>query len=137
MEVSQQEIDWLASITQKIEKKIEDTESANKKLLESIKDNMAYMWNSIYEMDNAEKSFVKNQMEMLDETQQENLKELMSYRASLKSPYFGAIDFLNHKEGFMSYRIGLKGIKDGTTSYVLDWRAPFSERYYNFDVGYC
>lgn len=136
MEVSQKELDWLNLITQKIETKIKDTENANKKLLESIKDNMSYMWNSIYEMDSAERSFVKNQMAMLDENQQENLKQLISYRASLKSPYFGAIDFESKEKGFMSYRIGLKGIKEDTTIYVVDWRAPFSELYYNFDVGY-
>lgn len=136
MEISQEEIDWLATITDKIEQKIKDTEDANKMLLESMKENATYMWNSIYEMDSAEKSFVKNQMAMLDETQQQNIKELLSYRASLKSPYFGAIDFDSDKEGFLSYRIGLKGIKDGSTIYVVDWRAPFSELYYNFDVGY-
>lgn len=135
MEISQEEIDWLSMVTQKIENKIADTENANKRLLESLKENMAYMWDSIYEMDSAERSFVKNQMAMLDSTQQENIKELISYRASLKSPYFGAIDFNSNQEGFLSYRIGLKGIKEGTTIYVVDWRAPFSELYYNFDVG--
>lgn len=135
MQVSQEEINWLSVITQKIEKKIEQTESANKKLLESLKDNMHYMWDSIYEMDSAERSFVKNQMAMLDQTQQDNIKELVSYRASLKSPYFGAIDFDSDQEGFLSYRIGLKGIKEDSTIYVVDWRAPFSELYYNFDVG--
>ena len=135
MEISQEEIDWLSMVTKKIEDKIADTENANKRLLESLKENMAYMWDSIYEMDSAERSFVKNQMAMLDSTQQDNIKELISYRASLKSPYFGAIDFNSDQEGFLSYRIGLKGIKEGTTVYVVDWRAPFSELYYNFDVG--
>ena len=88
MEISQEEINWLTMITQKIKSKIDETENANKRLLESLKENMAYMWDSIYEMDSAERSFVKNQMAMLDETQQENIKELVSYRASLKSPYF-------------------------------------------------
>ena len=136
MEISQEEINWLNIVTQKIEEKIATTEQTNKRLLESLKDNMKYMWDSIYEMDSQEKAFVKNQMAMLDETQQENIKELMSYKASLKSPYFGAIDFDSNEEGFLSYKIGLKGIKDGSTIYVVDWRAPFSELYYNYDVGY-
>ncbi len=136
MKVSQEEINWLNIVTQKIEEKIAKTEQTNKRLLESLKDNMKYMWDSIYEMDSQEKAFVKNQMAMLDETQQENIKELMSYKASLKSPYFGAIDFDSNEEGFLSYKIGLKGIKDGSTIYVVDWRAPFSELYYNYDVGY-
>ncbi len=135
MEISQEEINYLNMVLKKVKDRIDDTEKNNKRLLESMKDNMSYMWDSIYEMDSAERAFVKSQMEMLDATQQENIKELISYRASLKSPYFGAINFESDQEGFLSYRIGLKGIKEGTTIYVVDWRAPFSELYYNFDVG--
>lgn len=136
MEISQSELDFLAMVTDIINKKITDTENANKKLLESLKENMSYMWDSIYEMDSAERAFVKNQMSMLDTTQQQNIKELVSYRASLKSPYFGGIDFVrDDSDEFLSYRIGLKGIKIDTNVYVVDWRAPFSELYYNFDVG--
>ena len=135
MEINQEEINYLNMVLKKVKDRIDDTEKNNKKLLESMKDNMSYMWDSIYEMDSAERAFVKSQMEMLDATQQENIKELISYRASLKSPYFGAINFESDQEGPLSYRIGLKGIKEGTTIYVVDWRAPFSELYYNFDVG--
>ena len=136
MEINVKELEYLDIVLEKIKEKINNAEDSNKKLLESIKDNMSYMWNSIYEMDNAEKSFVRNQMEMLDSTQQENIKELIAYKTALKSPYFGAIDFNSDQQGFLSYKIGLKGIKDGSIIYVVDWRAPFSELYYNFDVGY-
>ena len=135
MQINQEEQDFLNFITDKITKKITDTESANKTLLDDLKDNMRYMWDSIYEMDSAERSFVKNQMAMLDEAQQDNIKELVAYRASLKSPYFGAIDFKSKHNELLSYRIGLKGIKENETIYVVDWRAPFSELYYNFDKG--
>lgn len=136
MQISKEELNFLNLVLQKIEQKIKDTESSNKRLLESLKDNMKYMWESIYEMDSQEKAFVKNQMTMLDQTQQDNIKELISYKAALKSPYFGSIDFDSNEEGFLSYKIGLKGIKEDTKIYVVDWRAPFSELYYNFDVGY-
>lgn len=135
MEIDQKELEFLEMVKSQVGKQIENTENANKTLLESMKENMSYMWNSIYEIDNAEKSFIKNQMELLDDTQKENLKELMSYKASLKSPYFAKVDFDSREEGFLSYHIGLKGIKNGTTVYVVDWRAPFSELYYNYDVG--
>lgn len=135
MQINQEEQNFLNFITDKITKKIKDTESANKNLLDDLKDNMRYMWDSIYEMDSAERSFVKNQMAMLDEAQQDNIKELVAYRASLKSPYFGAIDFKSNNNELLSYRIGLKGIKENETIYIVDWRAPFSELYYNFDKG--
>lgn len=133
-EVSQIEQNYLNEVLANIDKKIEQAESDNKVLLERIKENQHYMWESIYEMDNAEKSFARSQMEMLDDECKEKINQIVSLRASRKSPYFGSIDFKLPNE-FLSYRIGLKGIKEGNKVYVVDWRAPFSELYYNFDVG--
>ena len=133
-EISQKEKDFLKEVLDNIDGKIKESEDASKTLLSKMKESQKYMWESIYEMDNVEKSFARSQMEMLEGEQQEQIKQLVSLRASRKSPYFGSIDFDKGDEK-LSYRIGLKGIKDGGTIYVVDWRAPFSELYYNFDVG--
>ena len=58
-----------------------------------MKENQHYMWESIYEMDNAEKAFARSQMEMLDDESKEKINQIVSLRASRKSPYFGSIDF--------------------------------------------
>ncbi len=133
-EISKEEKDYLQKVLKNIDTKIEEAEKSSDTLLSKMKENQKYMWESIYEMDNVEKSFARSQMEMLDEQQQEQIKQLVALRASRKSPYFGSIDFDKGDEK-LSYRIGLKGIKDGGQIYVVDWRAPFSELYYNFDVG--
>ncbi len=133
-EVSKQENEFLQEVLGSIDKKIEEAESGSRELLSKMKESQAYMWESIYEMDNAEKSFVQSQMEMLDAEQKSKINQLIALRASKKSPYFGAIKFDKGDE-ILSYRIGLKGIKEEGTIYVVDWRAPFSELYYNFDVG--
>lgn len=135
-QVSIEEQKFLDEVLSKIDKKIELAESDNKKLLEKMKENQHYMWESIYEMDNAEKAFARSQMEMLDDESKEKINQIVSLRASRKSPYFGSIDFKLHStKELLSYRIGLKGIKEDGKVYVVDWRAPFSELYYNFDVG--
>lgn len=133
-QVSQEEQKFLDEVLHNIDKKIEQAEADNKSLLDRMKENQHYMWESIYEMDNAEKAFARSQMEMLDDECKERINQIVSLRASRKSPYFGAIDFKIPNE-VLSYRIGLKGIKEDGKIYVVDWRAPFSELYYNFDVG--
>ncbi len=133
-EISKEEQIFLENVLSKIDKRIEEAENSNKVLIEKMKETQHYMWESIYEMDNAEKAFAKSQMEMLDDECKEKINQIVSLRASRKSPYFGKIDFKIPNE-LLSFRIGLKGIKDGGKVYVVDWRAPFSELYYNFDVG--
>lgn len=133
-DVSIEEKQFLDKVLKLVEQKITKFEEQNKTLLSKMKENQSYMWESIYEMDNAEKSFVENQMMMLENEQQESINQLISLRASLKSPYFGGIEF-DKKDEILSYRIGLKGIREDEKIYVVDWRAPFSELYYNFDVG--
>ena len=133
-EISQKEQQFLDEVLKNIDSKIENAERDNQILLEKMKENQRYMWESIYEMDNAEKAFAQSQMEMLDNETKEKINQIVSLRASRKSPYFGSIDF-NTRGEKLSYRIGLKGIKEDGKVYVVDWRAPFSELYYNFDVG--
>ena len=132
--IDQKEIEFLNKVLVNIDDKIAKAENDNKVLFEKMKENQRYMWESIYEMDNAEKAFARSQMEMLDDESKEIINQIVSLKASRKSPYFGSIEFKTKNE-HLNYRIGLKGIKDGGEVYVVDWRAPFSELYYNFDVG--
>lgn len=133
-QVNPKEVEFLNEVLKTIDDKIASTEESNKIFLDKMKEYQHYMWESIYEMDNAEKAFAQSQMEMLDNETKEKINQLVSLRASRKSPYFGSIDFQLPTEK-LSYRIGLKGIKEDGKVYVVDWRAPFSELYYNFDVG--
>lgn len=133
-QISVKEQEFLNQVLKNIDQQIEKAESDNKVLLDKMKESQHYMWESIYEMDNAEKAFAKSQMEMLDEESKERINQVVSLRASRKSPYFGSVDF-SYPKGLLSYRIGLKGIRDDKNVYIVDWRAPFSELYYNFDAG--
>ena len=72
-EISQKEQEFLQEVLSKIDSKIEQAESDNKELLEKMKEYQHYMWESIYEMDNAEKAYASNQMEMLDNETKEKI----------------------------------------------------------------
>ena len=60
------------------------------------------------------------------------------YRKMLNNPYFGRIDFLDHKERVTTpIYIGLTNVSDKTdTSFeVYDWRSPISSLFYNHGIG--
>ena len=49
-------------------------------------------------------------------------------------PYFARVDW-EDKEGKMPVYLGLRSIDDGNDYYVIDWRAPIGELYYEYGLG--
>ena len=74
----------------------------------------------------AENQYERNEMEIQRLTKME------------KSPYFGRLDFEETKTGEdSSIYIGIYSLMQEETYeiYVIDWRAPISSMFYNFDTG--
>ncbi len=64
-------------------------------------------------------------------------RDIEKYEDSLNEPYFGRVDFREHKAFTESIYIGKKGIsnsKDGE-EVVVDWRAPVADLYYSGTGG--
>lgn len=64
-------------------------------------------------------------------------KDINSFKEALEEPYFGRIDFREHKRLDESIYIGKKGIintKEGE-EVVVDWRAPVADLYYSGTGG--
>lgn len=64
-------------------------------------------------------------------------KDITSFKEALDAPYFGRIDFREHKKLGESIYIGKKGIintKEGE-EVVVDWRAPVADLYYSGTGG--
>ena len=64
-------------------------------------------------------------------------KDINSFKEALDAPYFGRIDFREHKKLGESIYIGKKGIintKEGE-EVVVDWRAPVADLYYSGTGG--
>lgn len=64
-------------------------------------------------------------------------QDIEKYEESLNEPYFGRVDFREHKNFTESIYIGKKGIsnsKDGE-EIVVDWRAPVADLYYSGTGG--
>lgn len=71
------------------------------------------------------------------EGQQEELeKENKKLLLQLKTPYFARIDFTARKKDTkQKIYIGIGNIIENEKLYVVDWRAPISSLYYDFDLG--
>lgn len=64
-------------------------------------------------------------------------QDIEKYEESLNEPYFGRIDFREHRSFTESIYIGKKGIsnsKDGE-EVIVDWRAPVADLYYSGTGG--
>lgn len=71
------------------------------------------------------------------ENQQEELeKEQRKIDLQSKNPYFARIDFTpKGKNRSQKVYIGIGNVIDNNKLYVVDWRAPISSLYYDFDLG--
>ncbi len=64
-------------------------------------------------------------------------KDIEKYEEALSEPYFGRVDFREHRSFTESIYVGKKGIsnsKDGE-EIVVDWRAPVADLYYSGTGG--
>jgi DNA helicase-2/ATP-dependent DNA helicase PcrA len=94
------------------------------------------IWESLCEMDESEQLQEENEAQLKSEhyvmlTKQRNLIENLLY-----SPFFGKIVFGTSPDQRVGIYIGLAQIDDDKgATYVVDWRAPVADLYYNHDVG--
>lgn len=63
-------------------------------------------------------------------------KELKRAQLQYKTPYFARIDFTpRKKDNKQKIYIGIGNVIEKEKLYVVDWRAPISSLYYDFDLG--
>lgn len=104
----------------------------------NLRETSQYISSSVYGMDAEEEAVAKQMMEQLQlaviafaETKE--LKERQR-----QSPYFGRIDYMADDEDVPNaYYIGIAHIGDEKypLPLVVDWRAPLSSMYYDYELG--
>ena len=104
----------------------------------NLQETSKYMASSYYDMDAEEQAVAKQAMQQL----QLGIATLTDTRAlkerQLQSPYFGRIDFEADDEyAPNAYYIGIAHVGENGRDLplVLDWRAPLSSIYYDFELG--
>lgn len=65
-----------------------------------------------------------------------SLKERGYLRKLLQSPYFGRLDFMADSERReTAYYIGIHAFSDAGSELIIDWRAPLSGIFYDYETG--
>lgn len=94
----------------------------------------AEFWDSISDMDDVEKALNKT---IYNETVDDYMvvfKMLRNHEKMLDTPYYGKIRIKENGKEEELY-IGLTGFTDPPAPFILDWRAPVSSLFYDYEVG--
>ncbi|MFQ6749224.1 MAG: HelD family protein [Clostridia bacterium] len=104
----------------------------------NLQETSQYMANSVYGMDAEEQAVAKQMMEQLQLAIIAFVETKALKERQRQSPYFGRIDFIADDEDMPNaYYIGIAHIGDEKypLPLVLDWRAPLSSMYYDYELG--
>ncbi len=96
--------------------------------------NQAEFWDSITDMDDVEKALNKT---IFDQTIDDYMVVFRMHRnmeKMLDSPYYGKIR-IKEKDKEQELYIGLTGFNEPPAPFILDWRAPISSLFYDYEVG--
>ena len=94
----------------------------------------AEFWDSITDMDDVEKALNRT---IYNETVDDYMvvfKMLRSHEKMLDSPYYAKIRMKENGKEEELY-IGLTGFNTAPAPFILDWRAPISSLFYDYEVG--
>lgn len=121
-----------------IEKALERVNNAVYQGEKEIREMSRFISNSYYDMDAEEIATQRNIMEQMQLQFLELTKTKTLLERQRDSAYFGRIDFkASDEQRPYAYYIGIAHVfKEGIEiPLVLDWRAPLSSMYYDFEIG--
>ena len=123
----------LKIIDKKIEKNEQDIERLNSTFDENRKELAENFTDISRNGDLSEKMSALADMESIrDDIEREKNKVLLQR----KSPYFARIDFrVDGRKKIQNIYIGIGNVIDDKKLYVVDWRAPISSLYYDYNIG--
>lgn len=134
-----EEVDYLECVKgvfgRKI-KKLDDDVLKSKQTVESLRQYYVDGTQIFGELDNAERVTVNQIINENVELANNNIDKASALRKNLSRPYFGRVDFVekSSKDYFKAY-IGLTGVDENNNYYVIDWRAPIAELFYDYGKG--
>lgn len=96
----------------------------------------AYFWESIADMDGAEKNAIRGIVNTDTATQENSQRILDNLDRARLSPYFARIDFRRDSRTEVDpCYIGIRGLRKRGDAIIHDWRAPISGMFYEYEQG--
>ena len=134
----QQEVAYLEKTKSIIDKKIGKLNgdiALSKKAVEELRQYYVDGTQIFGELDDAEKVSVNQVINENIELANNNIDKVNALSKNKGRPYFGRVDFTSKKSGKVQAYIGLTSIEDDNDYYVIDWRAPIAELFYEHGLG--
>lgn len=131
------EVKYLDTVKRVIGKKIEKLNFDISKSKDTVEDLRKYYIEGTQifgDFDDAEKVTVNQIINENIELANNNIDKANLLDKNRARPYFGRVDFESADDKIKAY-IGLTGIDDGQDYYVIDWRAPVAELFYEAGKG--
>lgn len=130
----QQETQTLDKTLQAVKKKIEILQEEKQYYLDKGLKSRAEFWDSITDMDDVEKALNKTIYNQTIDDYMVVFRMLRNLEKMQDSPYYGKIRIKEDGKEQELY-IGLTGFTDPPAPFILDWRAPVSSLFYDYEVG--
>lgn len=136
-QTEQEEREYLEEIKEKLLLAIRRVDQNVRQYSTELRQNKEYIYENQSGMDEADMVAADqsiNRMAFTGESAVARKRKLMKLGAS---PYFGRIDFTNHKEERIVVYIGIYTFTDEQqgVNLIYDWRAPVSSMFYDFELG--
>lgn len=136
--ITKDEKEHFDTVLSKLHEGIQETDKRLSTASNNLQQNKQYLWDNIHEIDGAEKSGIRQSIVMSGLTGESLVKKRGRLRKLIESPYFGRIDFAEHRSlPPVPLYIGVHPFHDESSgkNLIYDWRAPIASMFYDYETG--
>lgn len=133
-----EEVLYLDKTKKVIDKKIEKLNfdiAQSKQTVEELRQYYVDGTQIFGDLDNAEMVSVNQVINENIDLANNNIDKANLLIRNRQRPYFGRVDFTTDKKDEIKAYIGLTGVEENNNYYVIDWRAPIAELFYEYGLG--
>ena len=132
----QKEKAYLQRVLGVLEDNVRAIEEKRATMADSMVAHRREIWENVGNVDEYEQAGEETAAELNSDRYVMLTQQADRLRRQSASPYFGKIDFGPNSKERINFYIGLGEVSDNAgRSYVIDWRAPVADLYYNNDLG--
>ena len=127
---------YLAETLEVLQAQTRELDELRARLGDTLVEKRRKIWENLSDMDDTEQSQEETAAQIQSDRYVELVKRRNMMDSLLDSPFFGKVDFGTTPDARVGFYIGLAQVDDKSgATYVIDWRAPVADLYYNYDVG--
>ena len=134
MEINEEK--YLKTVLKTLDVKLEECLARAKSLTAKLKEKMQYAKDNYNELSRGEDfSAIMVQVNETELLEHDAYNEVKKIERQKVIPYFARVDFSENLSSTQKIYIGIGNVTSGEKILVVDWRAPVSSLYYDYEIG--